>query len=507
MKLKNKLIELVGKLKACFSKKPSLKHLSIKFKLPFYLLIFDLVMIVFLWTFEVICFENIYTYVKKLTLTRAGNQIVEEVDKMHADKLIEKVTRENDVCVTVTDENGTPIFTGINSRDCVSSISLDNFLVRVYTAKQHGGIYVNEFNKEEPFFDINASNPTSIKFKQRTRLIRQINYTGIAVHDDKTYIVLLDATLTPLGSTTSLIRRILILVTALMAVVAIILGWWLSKQITWPLLEISKQAKQLAKGDYDSSQTVDGYKEIHELSITLNQAAEDLKQVEKLRNELIANISHDLRTPLTMISGYAEMMRDLPGEASTENIQVILDETNHLSRLVNDVLDLSKLRSGAAELKTSRYSLTASIQKILERLQALSEAEGYRLSFEADCSVMIDADELKISQVIYNLCTNAISYTGADKKVFVRQVVSNQRVRIEIKDTGVGIAKDELDKIWERYYRTNNDHIRAKIGSGLGLSIVRQILDIHHAEYGVSSELNQGTTFWFELPIAEIVQN
>ena len=165
---------------------------------------------------------------------------------------------------------------------------------------------------------------------------------------------------------------LLVMVTVILSLFALWLGWLLSKQITKPLLTITEQAQQLASGDYDVHQIVNGYREVQKLSVTLNQAAEDLQQVEKLRNELIANISHDLRTPLTMISGYAEMMRDLPGENTPENIQVILDETNHLSRLVNDVLDLSKLRSGASECTLKTYCITDSILAVIERLQALT---------------------------------------------------------------------------------------------------------------------------------------
>lgn len=499
MKLKNKCKAFINNLKQL-----DLKNSSIKVKLPFYLLIFVMTTLVLLWLVEVILFENIYTYVKQDSLTRAGNLIVKEVDKKHADKLIEKISREIDVCVSVTDEFGHSVYSGINNRDCNTKISLDDFMNRIHDAQSHDGIYVDEFYKEEPVFDINASDPSSIKFKQSIRVVKQISYTGIVHTKDKTYIVMLDARLTPLDSTVDLIRKILIFVTVVLSLFALWLGWLLSRQITKPLLEISEQAQQLANGDYSQFKTVNGYREVQNLSQTLKQAAEDLQQVEKLRNELIANISHDLRTPLTMISGYAEMMRDLPGENTPENIQIILDETTHLSRLVSDVLDLSKLRSGSNELQLKTYCITDSIQSVIERLQALTNQEGYQITFDYHDKIYVEADELQISQVIYNLCTNAINYTGDDKLVRIVQTNHENNVRIEIIDTGQGISEDEIDKIWERYYRTNSNHTRAKVGSGLGLSIVGRILEHHHAKYGVNSKQNIGTTFWFELPIKDM---
>lgn len=499
MKLKNKIKSLLEKLKQL-----DLKNSSIKVKLPFYLLVFVLTTLILLWLVEVVFFENIYTFVKQDSLTRAGNRIVEEVDKKHADKLIEKISREDDVCVAVTDEFGNSIYSGINNRDCNAKISLDDFMLRIHDAQIHNGIYVNTFFKEEPVFDINASDPGSIKFKQTMRIIKQISYTGIVHTENRTYIVMLDARLTPLDSTVDLIRILLVMVTVILSLFALWLGWLLSKQITKPLLTITEQAQQLASGDYDVHQIVNGYREVQKLSVTLNQAAEDLQQVEKLRNELIANISHDLRTPLTMISGYAEMMRDLPGENTPENIQVILDETNHLSRLVNDVLDLSKLRSGASECTLKTYCITDSILAVIERLQALTSQEGYHIHFDYHDKVYTEADELQISQVLYNLCTNAINYTGEDKTVRIVQSIHDQTIKIAIIDTGEGIREEEIDKIWERYYRTNSDHTRAKVGSGIGLSIVKRILEQHHAQFGVSSELNKGTTFWFVLPLKDI---
>ncbi|MFQ8601435.1 MAG: sensor histidine kinase, partial [Oscillospiraceae bacterium] len=234
---------------------------------------------------------------------------------------------------------------------------------------------------------------------------------------------------------------------------------------------------------------------------TLNYAAEELSKVEGLRRELIANVSHDLRTPLTMISGYGEVMRDLPGENTPENVQIIIDEARRLTSLVNDMLDISKFQSGTQKLHRTRFNLTQAIRDTLGRYNKLTEKDGYAISFASDQEVYVHADELRISQVVYNFINNAITYTGPDKCIYLRQLVEGNSVKIEVRDTGEGIDPDKLQYIWDRYYKVDKAHKRAQIGTGLGLSIVKSILDLHGARYGVKSKTGEGSIFWFELQI------
>jgi len=215
---------------------------------------------------------------------------------------------------------------------------------------------------------------------------------------------------------------------------------------------------------------------------------------------LLANVSHDLRTPLTMITAYSEVMRDLPGENTPENVQVIIDEAKRLTNLVNDMLDISKMQAGVSSIDIKPYNITSGIKSVVDRYAKLVEQDGYRIVFNyCDEDVIVEADELKIYQVIYNLMNNAINYTGKDKCVIINQIVSGNIVRIEVKDTGDGISPEEIDNVWERYYKVDKQHKRAVMGTGLGLSIVKNILKSHHAKYGVISKLGEGATFWFEL--------
>ena len=201
-----------------------------------------------------------------------------------------------------------------------------------------------------------------------------------------------------------------------------------------------------------------------------------------------------------MIKGYSEVMRDLPGENTPENVQIIIDEAERLTNLVNDLLDLSKLEAGVLPLEKTRFNLTESIRGILHRYDKLAD---YHFPFLYREEVWVDADELKISQVVYNLVNNAITYSGKDKTITLRQELWQGKVRVSVTDTGEGIPQDKLKDIWERYYKVDKEHKRAQMGSGLGLSIVKNILDMHGGTYGVTSTLGQGSTFWFELPVAQ----
>jgi signal transduction histidine kinase len=202
-----------------------------------------------------------------------------------------------------------------------------------------------------------------------------------------------------------------------------------------------------------------------------------------------------------MIKGYGELMRDIPGEMSPENMQIVIDETERLSELVNDLLDLSQLQEGKKNFACTVFNLTQTIREVLTRYDTFVHHRGYTLSFDAPHDVFVLADRIMIIQALYNLINNAINYTGDDCLVQVTQSVMGDTVRISVRDTGQGIEPDQLPMIWDRYYKVDKVHRRAMVGTGIGLSIVKEIFETHHAAYGVITNSGMGTTFWYELPI------
>ena len=184
-----------------------------------------------------------------------------------------------------------------------------------------------------------------------------------------------------------------------------------------------------------------------------------------------------------------------------EYVGIIENNNALLLQLIGDILDLSKIQSGTREPEKKRVDLSSLAGTVLERFQILTEQSGYKFDLSADADCFVTADERMVEQIVYNLIGNAVSYTGEDKKVGVRVKRLENAVRVEISDSGKGIAPSERDKVWDRYYRSSQAK-RAIVGSGIGLSICKNLLVLHGAEYGIDSVVNNGSTFWFVMPYA-----
>lgn len=323
-----------------------------------------------------------------------------------------------------------------------------------------------------------------------------------SVNDPEGYIYL-NTSLAPLKSTADIISSQIYWIGVLLLILGLVIAYFLATVIEAPIVRITKTAKQMGQGNYDVVFDGRGYAETEILAETLNNAEAEISKVDTLRRDLIANVSHDLRTPLTMVKAYAEMIRDISGDNPQkrgEHLNVIIEESDRLATLVNDILDLSKLESGTFEMNETEFCISDMIRNIMERYTLLSEQKGYSFIVSADESFIVKADAVKIQQVLYNLINNAVNYTGENKTVYITQIIKKKKlVRIEITDTGEGIDPELIPLIFDRYYRTEKSK-REVIGSGLGLSIVKQILHQHNYEFGVRSEKGVGSTFWFEMP-------
>ena len=299
----------------------------------------------------------------------------------------------------------------------------------------------------------------------------------------------------------------LIMGTAVLAF-TIMSGLYFVRSIVVPLGQVERTAASIARGELDVRLPVTGDErdEVDRLRGTINRMAEGLEETEKMKNEFISSVSHELRTPLTSIRGWVETLRTLD-DPSDENyrkgLEIINNETARLYNMVEELLDFSRLQTGALALNPAPYPFTASVQAITDRVSRMVQQNGYQVVFHPAAQVKAIADEQRIAQVVYNLVGNALTYTGEDKTVEIHQEVIGKMVRLTIHDSGKGIAPEELPLIWNRYYRTQETHKRAIIGSGLGLSIVRSILEKHNVPFGVDSKEGEGTSFWFELPLTE----
>ena len=463
-----------------------------------------------LWLFQVVLFESVYQAIKVKEIESAGRQIAAhiELDNQTLAEYAVSVAVDNEACVMIFDDKGNILVSEEVLADCLlHRMSDDSILQLSHHAKQNGGEKLTKFQ-------LNALGSAGGKrgaFQSRDdgdskALGESLLFAKVVRSDLRSgheMTILLNTTASPVGSTVRTLRIELVLFTVFMIPLAAILSFLLAKRISKPIAVVSKEAKRLADGKYDAVFPHGGYREIDELSDTLSYAENELAKTEHLRKELVANISHDLRTPLTMIGGYAEMMRDIPGENSPENLQIIIDETARLTSLVNDVLDISRLQSGTQTLSREDFDLTATIREVIGRFAKLTGPDGWTITFDCHEEVTVHADRTRILQVIYNFINNAITHSGDDRTVLVRQTLierdGRKGVRVEVADHGEGIPEEALPNIWDRYYKVDQLHKRAQTGSGLGLSIVKTILEMHSARYGVESKEGEGSTFWFEL--------
>lgn len=281
-----------------------------------------------------------------------------------------------------------------------------------------------------------------------------------------------------------------------------ILGAFLySRWFARPITELSGAARRVAKGDYSARVTPRGHDELAVLAQDFNTMTQEVARSNELQRDLLANISHDLRTPLTLIKGYAETVRDLTGadaEKRTAQMDVIIDETDRLSGLVNSVLELSKVSSGAEKLAPVRFDIAQLCEEVAERYEDACAKAGFHLTVQADTPCDIMADPEALSRVVHNFLANAMHHVGADGYLALRVLPKDGGARVEVEDHGAGIPKEDLPYIFDKYYRSRAD--AGKQGSGLGLSICKAILVRHGFAFGAQSEVGRGSLFWFEAP-------
>ncbi len=450
--------------------------------------VFILVVGALLWLFQIVLLDPFYRAVKTTQVKATAETVERYLDDENLDDQVKELCLNTGINIMVTDEFGT-IYSGWRSsqkESFLNNMSRPGRADLFNDVNFQGGNLLTSYRS--PFVNRDGTQDEVILYVTITRTPAGLNR-----------MVLLESEITPVDSIKETLLVQVTTLTAVMALLGVALALVIARKISRPLTAINESAKVLARGNYAIRFGERGAREVRELARTLNYAAGELSKVEGLRRDLLANVSHDLRTPLTMIKGYGEVMRDLPGENTPENVQIIIDETERLTNLVNDLLDLSKLEAGVLPLEKTRFNLTESIRTILHRYDKLAD---YRFEFHYEDDVWVDADELKISQVVYNLVNNAITYSGEDKTITLSQKSEGDKVRISVTDTGEGIPQEKLKDIWERYYKVDKEHKRAQMGSGLGLSIVKNILDMHGGQYGVESRLGLGSTFWFELPLA-----
>ena len=419
-------------------------------------------------------------------------------DKLSNDIIYEK-TRKNNFVIVVTDEKGFVLsaYDDMGKIDDNRINTIDNF------GKVLGDVHnaIEKSKNNEVYYRVNGE-------RKRDNIIFYGALAQNSVNQQKAYIFVISQ-LQPIDSVVSVLQKQFVLITVIALLMASVIAYAIARKFSKPVEKLTGAAKEMALGnrnvDFKCEET---FEEISELSNALNYASNELNKSAEFRRELMANVSHDLRTPLTMIKMYAEKIQDISGEDKEKrekDLKVIVDETDRLTLLVNDILELSKIENARFDFEIKAFDICKTVTNVLERFSIMVNA-GYSFDLEAPHQVYVLGDENRVEQVLYNLLSNAINYTGVDKKIKIVITKKFDCAKIEIIDTGDGIPKEELANVWDRYYRAKT-HIRSQVGTGLGLSIVKTILIAHNTDFGIESTIGVGSNFWFELKLPENTNN
>lgn len=459
---------------------------SLKFKMWTYFIIFAASIMILLWLLQIVFMNSYYETMKTNEINKIGNSLVREYGKEGFEDLLYTTSLNEGIAIQILDENGGLRYP-LNLIDIIRQPRLEprlfaEFLINLARSESDYVIYTRE--------DPRLANPTLI-------------YGAILENTQgSNYFLYINSTLQPIDSTVNVLKNQLIIVTAISMGLALVLSYIIASKFTKPIEEITKTAELLGQGNYNVRFAKGDYTEIDNLADTLNYATEELSKTEELRRDLIANVSHDLRTPLTLIKSYGEMIRDISGnneEKRNYHVKTIIDEADRLTRLVNDLLDLSKVQSGIENIEFKKFDIRSTTVRVLERFNYFRDNEGYTFNLNSQKDVYVDGDEEKIEQVIYNLISNAVNYSEDEKEIVINIVDEGNVVNFQVIDKGQGIAREDLPNIWDRYYKIDKVHKRTVTGSGIGLSIVKSIIKAHDGKYGVESEEGIGSKFYFNL--------
>ncbi len=452
------------------------KKNSISSKILIYLILFSVFLLLFLWLIQIVFFRVFFEKYQINYLESLVSKIrLFDEEEIFDD--LENLNLDNDICLEYVDSHGNSYYYNDKISTCL-------------------------LGKDSAIADTIRDIKSSEKVVEAKKLINPLNDSisllyGIKVGNG--YIFLFSA-LEDIGTTTSLLKGQLIYVTLLAILFSMVISIFLSQKIADPIVNITSKAKRIADGDYDVYFDESGIAEIDELSKTLNYMEKEVSKTDEYRRDLMANVSHDLKTPLTMIKAYAEMVRDISyndTERRNKHLNVIIEEADRLNYLVNDILELSKIQANKTELNSEQFDLVDELTNILKRYEIIKETENYKIITEMPEHAIVLADKKKINQVLYNLINNAINYTGDDLTVKIKIRENKKNYLVEVIDSGKGIKSEDLINIWDKYYKKERNHKRNIVGTGLGLSIVKGILEAHNFKFGVRTKLKKGTDFYF----------
>ena len=468
-----------------------IEHLgSIRNRIWKYYAIYIVIILLIIWLMQNVFLAAFYKNMKIAEIEETGKLITNEyLQEKSITSIIRSKTLDNSTRIQIVDGDGNVIYPndwmGIFYSTSYNKKIINNILAGIPKVEGASDLYDLKIYDDDYQSFIYAS------------------YLGEERGSDL-YLMIVSM-VEPIDSTVLIMRRQFPYIIGIVFVLGMIVSYFVSQKLSEPILELNEIAKELATGKYDINFPTSGVYEVDELSKTLNYATKELSKMDEMRVSIVANVSHDLKTPLTVIKSYSEMIKDISGgnkEMRDNHLDIIISEADRLTEMVNSILDISKLEMQMDDLKMEELSLRELTENLIYRLDILRTRQNYEFIIEGNSEGVINGDRSMMNQVLYNFASNAVSFVGPDKKIIFRIEEDDENITYSIIDHGRGIPDSEKEKIWERYYTDHHNHVRNVVGTGIGLHIVRVILQKHNFKFGVDSELGKGSRFYFIAPKA-----
>lgn len=414
-----------------------------------------------------------------------GDYILDESKLPLLDTDIKQTSIANNLRIIVTDKMGTVV------SDSSKVTDVDGKVIQGDVGKTY---FVPEV--------IDALNEKDFRYHTN----ETVSAATAVIDNNNTVIgtVVMYASLLDVVEMLSAINSAFALFTVVIGLIIVVLSYWMSNIIVDPLKSMLSVIQKMSDGHLEQRVRVRGRNEISELGTSFNTMAERLEKVEQTRREFVSNVSHELKTPLSSIKVLSEsilLQEQVPAEMYQEFLVDIRNEVDRMTNIINDLLDLVKLDRTAAPLKLSSVHINKTIEDILKRLAPLAKQKEIELIFESLKDVTTQVDEVKLSLAITNLIENGIKYTPEGGMVTVSVDADHQNAFIQVRDSGVGMAEDEISKIFDRFYRIDKTRDRETGGSGLGLAITHSVIMMHNGSIRVMSKENEGSLFSVRLPL------
>ena len=474
-----------------------MKHIhgpkSIKTKTFLYIMSVVAVILVLMYTMQIIGLQRIYEFTKQNEVKSAQKEMVSELESGDLRSSIDSImtlSRHSDIFVEIYDSEKEIVmspFMYMEERTW-------NFQQRYPFNNLISRVRMSDFIDK---LEETGKNSLVIRVKNKSDITSTLVLVDKFTNDGNSFYLVTSSALAPVAATSEILKKIFVIILITVLIISVIISMILAISYTRPLRKLSSAAKAVTAGDYSVRIDNKFNDEIGLLIDDFNNMTTQLSKVDSMRKDLVANVSHELRTPLTMIKGYAETIRDLTGdrpEKREKQLEIIINESDRLSNLITNILDLSSLQAGQPRFEKTEFNLSRTVTDLLKRYDIFKD-QGYTFNVIITPDLTVTGDKDRLMQVICNLLDNAINHSVENKQIFVT-LSKKDTPFLEITNFGDVIEKENLPHIWERYYRIDKVGNRRVTGTGIGLSIVKEILVAHNFRFGVSSSEEDGTTFY-----------